>query len=153
MSAKPEDKDPKKKMPFSVKFAILCMIVTAALFYSTTILALGCLVPTFVAALVDRNPQKTAWITVGAMNLAGTVPAIFMLWQNGGRQLDQALSVLLHAGTLIMAYGAAGIGWVLYYNITPLVSSVMLMRNEKRLKDIEKRQKDLIRKWGEGVAG
>jgi len=150
-AAKTEEKTEKRKIPFSVKFAILCLIVIAALFYPTTVLVMGCMVPTYVAALTDRNPQKTAWITVGAMNLAGTVPAVVMLWQSGQR-LDHALAELLQTMTLIVAYGAAGIGWILYYNITPFVSSMMLLRNEKRLKDIEKRQKDLIRKWGEGVS-
>lgn len=140
------------KMPFSVKFAIFCIIVTAVIFFPTTVLFCGCMVPTFVAALVDNHPQKTAWITVGCMNFAGTVPAWFMLWENG-QQIDHAFNLLLQASTLIIAYGAAGVGWLIYLNITPFVAGIMVMRNEKRLKDIEKRQKELIRKWGGEVSG
>lgn len=140
------------KMPLSVKFAIFCLMVTAGIFFPSTLLLCGCMIPTFVAALVDNNPQRTAWITVGCMNFAGTVPAWFTLWENGQR-LDKAFELLMQAGTLIVAYGAAGAGWLIYLNVTPFVAGLLAMKGEKRLKDIEKRQKELIRKWGREVTG
>jgi hypothetical protein len=142
----------RKKTPFSVKFAIFTLMVTACVFFPTTVLFCGCLIPTFVAALVDPYPQKTTWITVGCMNFAGTVPAWFSLWDSG-QTLMGALELLMQPRTLLMAYGGAGIGWIIYYNVTPFVARLIVMKNEKRLKDIEKRQKDLVRKWGDGVSG
>ncbi len=144
------EKPVKRKVPFSVKFAIFCVLVTAALFFPTTVLFCGCMVPTFVAVIVDPHPAKTAWITVGCMNFAGTIPAWFMLWSNGQR-IDEAFMLLTQASTLILAYGGAAVGWVIYNNVTPLVGGLMVARNEKRLKDIEKRQKELTRKWGDDV--
>lgn len=146
------DEQKKNKLPLSVKFAILCVIGMAALFFPTTVLFVGCMVPTFVAAIVDNNQQKTAWLTVGCMNFAGVVPAWFLLWERG-HHLDQSFNLLLQSSTLIVAYGAAGIGWILYYNITPFVAGILIMRSEKRLKDIDKRQKDLISKWGQEITG
>lgn len=142
----------RKKTPFSVKFAIFSLMVTACVFFPTTVLFCGCLIPTFVAALVDPHPQKTTWITVGCMNFAGSVPAWFSLWEMG-QHLGDALQLLMQPRTLIMAYGGAAIGWVIYYNVTPFVAKLMVMKNERRVKDIDKRQKDLIRKWGQEVSG
>ena len=142
----------KSKLPLSVKFALICVLATALIFFPTTILFIGCMVPTFVATIVDNHQQKTAWLTVGCMNFAGTVPAWFLLWEKGHR-LDQSFDLLLQSSTLIVAYGAAGVGWILYYNITPFIAGILALRAEKRLKDIDKRQKGLIAKWGQGVTG
>lgn len=142
----------KSKLPLSVKFALFCIVVMAGVFFPTTVLFCGCMIPTLVAAVVDTNPQKTAWITVGCMNFAGTVPAWFLLWEKGQR-IDHAFEILLQSSTYLVAYGAAGVGWIIYHNITPFVAGILVLRNEKRLKDIEKRQKDLISKWGQEVTG
>ncbi|MBI3441793.1 MAG: hypothetical protein HY052_08365, partial [Proteobacteria bacterium] len=77
------DPPEQHKTPFSVRFAIFMLLVTAVLFLPTTILFSVCLIPTLVAAIVDTQRPKTAWLTVGAMNLAGTVPSWFMLWDTG----------------------------------------------------------------------
>lgn len=142
----------KSRLPLSVKFALICVILMAGVFFPTTLIFFGCMVPTLVALLVDPQPQKTAWITVGCMNFAGTVPAWFILWENGQR-MDKALDILLQSSTLIIAYGAAALGWIIYHNVTPFVAGIMVMRTEKRLKDIEKRQKELTAKWGTDVSG
>ncbi len=147
-----EQQEIKRKTPFSVKFAIFMLMVTAGVFFPTTVLFCGCLIPTLVAALVDPYPQKTTWITVGCMNFAGAVPAWFSLWETG-QKLTDALQLLMQPRTYIMAYGGAALGWVIYHNVTPFVARLMVMRHEKRLKDIDKRQRDLIRKWGQEVAG
>lgn len=147
-----ENGESRKKMPLSLRFAIFVLMVTAVIFFQTTILFCGCLIPSFVAALIDNHRHKTLWITVGCMNFAGTVPAWFTLWEMGHRVAD-AFYLLSQPKTLATAYAGAAIGWVLYYNITPFVARLMVLKSEKRLKDIEKRQKDMVRKWGPEVAG
>lgn len=144
--------DNSRKMPLSLRFAIFVLMVTSVIFFQTTILFCGCLIPSFVAALVDSHKERTLWITVGCMNFAGTVPAWFTLWEMGHR-ISDAFFLLSQPKTLAMAYTGAAIGWVLYYNITPFVARLMVLKSEKRLKDIEKRQKDLVRKWGTEVTG
>lgn len=144
-------KPKKKKMPFAAKFSIFLILTIMLVFFPSTVLFCGCMIPTFVAGLIDNQPQKTAWITVGAMNFAGTVPAWFTLWDTG-HTLANALLLIMQPKILVIAYGGAGIGWFLYYNITPLVAAGIAMRSEKRLKDIDKRQKELVRRWGQAVA-
>ena len=149
--AEDERQQEKAKMPWRVRFALFSLIVAAAVFFSTTILLCGCLIPSVVAAIVDNHRQKTAWITIGCMNFVGTVPAWFALWEMG-HHVENALALLSQPRTLIMAYGAAGVGWIIYLNITPFVARLLAIRSERRLKDIDRRQKDLVRKWGQEVA-
>ena len=75
MTDKPEESEAGtagEKTPFSVRFAIFMALVSALVFLPTTIIFTVCMIPTLVAAIVDNHPQKTAWLTVGAMNMAGT---------------------------------------------------------------------------------
>lgn len=147
-----QDKKPKKvPMPLSVKFAIFSVMVSAAVFFPTTVIFITCMLPTLVAAIVDREPQRTMWITIGGPNLAGTIPAWFTLWSTG-HNLDNAISILAIPSTLLTALGGAGIGWVIYQNVTPFVAAMMVRKNEKRLKDIDKRQRELMKRWGDDIA-
>lgn len=146
-----EEKRKKAPLPLSVKFAIFSVMVAAAVFFPSTVVFGACMLPTFVAAFVDREPQRTMWITIGGPNLAGTVPAWFDLWSTG-HNIDNALSVLGSPMTLFTAMGGAGVGWVIYQNVTPFVAAIMMRKNEKRLKDIDKRQRDLMKRWGDDIA-
>jgi len=150
--AEAQEEAKKQKLPLSVKFALFIITVISVYFFPSTVLFCACMVPTFVAAIVDNHAQRTAWLTVGCMNFAGTVPAWFHLWEKGQR-IDHAFDLMFQGGTLLVAYGAAAVGWILYHNITPFVAGIIVMRTEKRLKDIEKRQKELIAKWGQDVTG
>lgn len=141
-----------KKTPFSVRVSIFCLLVVAVIFFPMTVLFCGCMLPSFVAAIVDRHAQKTAGITIGALNLAGTVPAWLELVRLGGG-IEHSIALLLQPRTLLMAYAAAILGWALYFYIPPLVSGMMVRKAEKRLKDIEKRQAELTRKFGVAVTG
>ena len=143
--------DGKKKLPFSLKLAIFLLLLSAMVFLSSTLVVLVCMAPTVVASIVDKNPQRTLWLTIGALNLAGTLPAWFRLWELGGSIADMT-QVLLDPSLLLVAYGGAGAGWAIHINVTPLVAALMNRRNEVVLRDVEKRQNELLRKWGADVA-
>jgi hypothetical protein len=136
--------------PFSVKFAYICLIIIAAIFFPLTVLFCACMLPAFVAALVDGHVQKTAGVTVGAMNLAGTLPAILSLMNHGGT-IGASISLLLDPTTLMYAYGAAMAGWWFYAQVPKIVSGMLVRRAEKRVRQIDVRHQELVRKWGEKV--
>ncbi len=138
------------KAPFSLRFAIFMVFVSALVFLPTTIIFFVCMIPTMVAAIVDSNPRKTAWLTIGAMNMAGTVPVWFSLL-DVGHTIPAAFQLVLDPKMLIISYGGAAIGWGLYNYVTPFVAAIVQSKNERRLRDIDKRQRALVRKWGEGV--
>ncbi|MCK4944895.1 MAG: hypothetical protein KAS59_01365 [Alphaproteobacteria bacterium] len=155
MAKKDKKSEIKKKlktsrMPFSVRFAFFMLPVAALVFLPSTIVFSVCMIPTLVAAIVDNHQQKTAWLTVGAMNLAGTVPIWFSLWDTG-HTVPVAFQLVSTPGTIFLSYGGAVIGWIIYYNVTPFVAAIVLGKNEARYKAVERRQKELIKKWGEDV--
>lgn len=141
----------KRKAVWSVRISIFLLLVCALIFASSTLVFAVCMLPTLVAAVIDKSPQKTLWLTIGSVNLAGTVPAWFALWEQGG-SVSAAMMILSNPATLLIAFGAAAAGWVIHMNVTPLVAALIIRRNESRVKDIEKRQKELIRKWGDDIA-
>jgi len=163
---KPEDKkaDEKKagsggaKTPFAVRFAIFMVFVSAVIFLPTTIVVCVCMIPTLVASIIDNHARKTMWLTVGAMNMAGTVPVWFSLMDAGqfsmldpGRAIPAAFQLIVQPMNIIVSYGGAAVGWGVYNYVTPLVAAVVQSKNERRLRDIDRRQKTLIKKWGDGV--
>lgn len=151
--AKPA-KAAKVKKPSNVtwhaRIAIFLLMCCSLVFASAAMVFFICMLPTLVAMLVDRQPQKTLWLTVGSINLAGTIPAWFALWEAGGN-INASMNVVSNPSVLITAYGAAAAGWIIHLNVTPLVAAFVVRRNESRLKDIDKRQRELIRKWGEDI--
>jgi hypothetical protein len=141
----------KARLPFSVRFAIFILLVTAVVLLPFTIVFSVCMIPTFVAAIVDTHKNKTAWFTVGVMNLAGTIPSLFSLWYAGFTVMS-AFQLIIQPMTIIISFGAASAGWLIYHKVPLFVSQVLFRKNEKRLKEIEKRQKELVKKWGDEVA-
>jgi hypothetical protein len=146
----PESK--KSKLSGTLATALFCLAVLGVMYFPLTVLFCGCMLPAFVAALVDNKPDRTAGVTVGTMNLAGTVPAWLELFSRGG-QVEDAVAMLLMPQTLLVAYVAAAIGWMFYLQVPVLVSGVMVKRNQRRLVEIDRRQQELVRKWGTRIAG
>lgn len=146
------------KTSFTVRFAIFMVFVTAVVFLPTTIVVSICMIPTLVAAIIDSHARKTMWLTVGAMNMAGTVPVWFSLIDVGQfsmldpwRAIPAAFQLIVQPINIIVSYGGALIGTIIYYRITPLIAGIVQNKNERRLRDIDKRQKALVKKWGDAV--
>ena len=138
------------KMSFAMRFLLLMLFILAFIFLPTTIVFSVCMVPTLVAAIIDSNVRKTAWLTVGAMNMAGTVPVWFSLL-DAGHTIPAAFQLISQPSTFLLPLGGTAIGWLIYNKVTVFVAAIVQKKNEGRLKDIDKRQQILIRKWGEGV--
>jgi hypothetical protein len=50
-------------------------------------------------------------------------------------------------------YGAAAIGWVLYFCVPPLVGMVIEVKVDETRRRLAARAKALVEEWGEGVTG
>ncbi len=140
----------KRSRSVSVRFAIFAALVAGVVFLPVTLIFFVCMIPTMVAGIVDQYPIKTAWLTIGAMNMAGTVPVLCKLL-DAGRTLPAASQLIFNPNMLLIAYSGALVGWLIYNKVTPLVAIVVQNRNKRRLEDITKRQEELVRKWGEKV--
>src|SRR3546814_16068478 len=88
--------------------------------------------PTWVAYITDRSRDKHLAITVGMLNLAGTLPAIIDLWSRGQ---SHATAMLLIGDVFVwaLAYGAAFAGWGLFAGMPTLVGSFYRMTTEARI--------------------
>lgn len=128
------------------------LLVPATVFMlpMTVVFCLG-MVPTVVAYVADRSPDKTAPVTVGAMNICGVLPfAIEFVDRSQG--LDRLGEVLGTPATWLVMYGAAGIGWALYFAIPTLVSNFEVMRGQGRIDSLERKNRRLEEEWGGAVA-
>lgn len=138
-----------KKPPNRKKYYLwlLGCATLAIVFLPTTIVLAFGLIPTLVAILIDRSKERTAGMTVGMMNFAGCMPFLMELWSGEGT-LQDAYDILLDPTTLLMVYGGAAVGWVIYFNVPPIVSMYLVRRYENRVREIKRRMDMLEEIWG-----
>lgn len=144
----------KKKKKIGAKAQLLGVVGVFAgiVFMPTTIVLLMGMLPTVVAAVIDRTGKGTKALTVGAMNLAGCTPFLIDLWTKS-HTAEMAVTIITDPRTMIVIYSAAGIGYLINWAMTGIVGTVMVQRGGIRLKDIKKRQEALIERWGREVTG
>jgi len=115
-----------------------------------TLLFFGML-PTMVAAMVDRGPHRYAWLTVGGLNFAGVAPYLFEVWKQG-HTLDAAFTQLTNVLALLVIFGAASFGWVVYMMMPPVVGAFLQVAAQRRVAVLRANQKKLVEQWGPDVA-
>ena len=130
--------------------AILGMTLLAAAELPLSILLLAGLVPTMVAALVDRYRARYLTRAVGFMNLAGLSPLVVQLWSHGLTMLGLA-DILSRPVNWLIMYGAAGIGWVLFLGMPSLARIFVDIRADQLQDDLKARAARLVQEWGEEV--
>lgn len=132
-------------------FLVMGIILGVVFLPSTFLLMVG-MVPTPVAAFVDRTRASSKVITVGSMNLAGCSPFLFDLWIQG-HDFDTSMKIALNPQAIVVMYAAAGVGYLLDWAMTGLVSGVMVKRGEARARVIREEQAKLVERWGRKVTG
>ncbi len=129
---------------------LLIILVLAAVLMPSAILLAVLMVPSLVVYVIDRNPHRYFTVTISLPNFCGALPALMELWQRG-QTFDGAFSAIADPWNMMIAYGAAGLGWVLYLGTPIFVSSYLNISTEGKIKSIRRYQDDLIEAWGEGV--
>ena len=142
----------KKKVGLQAQIMLIGAFITAVVFSAMSILLFVGMIPTIVAALVDRSKYRLRTWTVGAMNFAGCAPFMLEVWRKGAT-IENALSYISQPRTIVVMFAAAAMGYVIDWAITNLVSSFMVQRGKSRQKEIEKQQKELIQRWGVEITG
>lgn len=130
---------------------ILAAIVAVAIVATPTALvfAIG-LLPTIVALLIDRDPGRYGAIAVGSLNFCGVFPSAIDLWQHG-HTVQQALDTIANPYDLAIMFGAAGVGWLLYFGLPPLIGALLVQKHEAEIRRIEGRQAALEEEWGPDI--
>ena len=129
--------------------AVSALPLLGILFPTCVVMGVAML-PTFSAYLFDRSRDKFLALTVGMLNFCGSLPAVAELWARG-HSLPSAVQTLGEPMTWLLAYGAAGIGWLIHLGMPPIVSSYYAHASETRLRDLRIKQKELAEIWGEEV--
>lgn len=131
-------------------FALILLFPFAAVLLPTTLLFFVMMAPTWVAYITDRSREKKLAITVGMLNLTGTLPAIIELWSRGQNH-QTAMNLIGDVFVWVVAYGAAFAGWMIFAFMPTVVGSYYRMTTDNRIKALVKQQKALIAEWGHAV--
>jgi hypothetical protein len=138
---------------FSGGRLIIAAIVAAALAVTALplcVLFAAGMLPSAVAAMVDRHRLRYLTASVALLNLAGMVVPVFALLKLQ-MTVAGALHVLSDQRNWLIMYSAAGIGWILY-SAMPVIARVMVdfqaQRDEHRL---VRRVAQLVAEWGSGL--
>lgn len=142
----------KRNRGWQFQVLLIMGVICAILFLPTTIMLFLAMLPTIVAAVIDRTGRGTKAMTVGAMNLAGTMPFVIDLWLREN-DFAHALQIITDPRTIIVIYSAAGVGYMIDWALSGIVSNMMLRKMERRKKEIEEEQQALIQRWGREVTG
>ena len=130
---------------------LLSLPLAALVLPSLMILVIG-MVPTFVAFIADRTRERYLTITVGLPNACGCLPALVSLWAMG-QSFSNAQIVLTDPFGWAVAFGAAGLGWLVYLSAPPVAAVYYASSARMREQTLKRLQKSLIETWGEEVAG
>jgi hypothetical protein len=128
----------------------LLLPVAIVLFPSFVVLA-AAMVPTVVAWLVDPGNRRYLVATVGSLNFSGSLYFLVRLWSDN-HDLAHALAVLHDAMGWLVAYGAAAIGYGVYYIMPTLSAGFVRLRAEAQLARLEREMRAVVDEWGEEVS-
>jgi len=142
----------KRRISKSAKItlAISCLPLVVLMFPTFIVLVAGML-PTMVAAFVERNREKHLAFTVGLMNLCGTLPGVISVWEQGQNE-QAAFNVLHDVFTWFAAYAAAAVGWGVYLSMTYVMSSYYTISGKAKIQTLRQAQRKLVDEWGDEVA-
>lgn len=132
---------------------LIAVIGGGAVFILPSVMILGIgMTPTLAAMITDRRKEKYATLCVGCMNFTGVLPFMIELWTND-HSYDNAFRLIGEPFTWLVMFGAAAIGWAIYF-VTPGIAGMFIgMRADQRIQRLRRRQRDLVEEWGPGVAG
>lgn len=142
----------KKALDWKGQILFIFILLAALAALPTTVMLFFGMLPTAVAAFIDRTAEKTRVLTVGAMNLAGCAPFVLQLWTSA-HTMESAVMIITDPRTIIVMYCAAGIGYMIDWTVSGLVAAFMVSRAVSRREQIVKRQGEMAERWGREVTG
>ncbi len=126
---------------------VMLMIVSLP---SVIIVGVGML-PTIVAALIDRTEKRYASFCVGGMNLSGVFPYLLTIWTDD-HSVGAAGRIVTDVFSLGVMFSSAGFGWLLFIAIPPVISAFLNVIAESRMKTLITNQKNILEEWGDDIA-
>lgn len=141
----------RKRGRSNLTWILLVLTFMAVIAAPTMIILFFGMLPTLVASIIDRTKQKSATFSVGAINFIGVFPYVINLWTDFN-SVDRALSVVGDIFSLLVMYSAAAFGWLLFLALPSVISSFVIVMQQRKVALLRGEQKDLIEEWGAEVA-
>ena len=151
---KKKSKEDKNKPGWSLQHVALVSIflLLTILFLPTAIFLMIGMLPTIIAVITDRTSGRNKSFVIGSLNFAGCFPYLLGIWVNHD-VADLSLEYLSKPETIVFIYGAAAIGYMIYWFVTLIVSTILIQRSKIRLKKIDEEKLALEKRWGMKVNG
>lgn len=134
----------------AVIWSLLILVLLIVVALPTVLFLTFAMLPAVCALIVDRTDEKSATFCVGGLNFCGVFPYLMELWF-GDHSLDQAIRLLTDVFVLAVMYGGAGMGWMLYLSLPPVIASFIQVMSQRRLQQLRKTQQEIVEEWGEEV--
>ena len=131
-------------------FTVIVALLLPWILPSMIVVLVG-MVPSIVALVVDRSPRKYGTLTIAALNFAGVLPYLVKLWAKS-QNLENALNIVVDVFALMVMYGAAGFGWMIFLTIPTSVASIFMVISQRRIAVLRENQRKILEEWGESVA-
>lgn len=110
------------------------------------VLAVGGMLPSLAALLVDRSQGRVTTLAVTGMNFAGVFPFLLRAWMSG---TSHTIPISVR-GAVIM-YLSAACGWIVATALPSLVEKTQKTAADYRIKTLRERQRRLLEEWGPEV--
>jgi len=147
----PNQDDRRKRGRSNLTWILLVLTFLVVLAGPTVVLLLLGMLPTLVALIIDRTKQKSNSLCVGSINFIGVFPYIMGLW-GGINDFNAAFTIVGDIFNLLVMYSAAAFGWFLFLTMPSIISSFVLVLQQRKVAQLRGEQKDLIDEWGAEVA-
>lgn len=147
----PRPQTPRQRKATATLWAGLIAVLLIAISLPTVMVLFFGMMPTLVALIIDRTQQKYASICVGAMNFCGVFPYLMKLW-TGTHSVNAAADTLTNVFALVVMYGTAGFGWMIFSGVPPVVHAFLAVVDQRRVATLRASQRKIIEEWGEAVA-
>lgn len=141
-----------KRAAWLFQIVIVLGVLTAILFSAEAIILAVGMIPTLVAVIVDRSEHKVRSLTIGMLNFAGCMPFMIEVFAKGN-DIQAALSYVTQPRTIVVIYFAAGMGYMINWMMAGLMSSILIQKTKRRVKEIEGLKAELVDRWGQEVTG
>jgi len=134
-----------------IVWILLCLVALLVISLPTVLLLLFGMLPTIVAWVIDRSKQKYATFCVCGMNFSGVFPFMSDIWFKD-HSTDAAVRILTNVFDLMVIYGAAAFGWMVYVAVPPVITQFISAMLQKRVATLRDQQQKIVEEWGEGVS-
>ncbi len=129
---------------------VLGLVTMAIISMPTVLLIFFGLMPSIVAMVIDRTEGRYATFCVLGMNLSGLFPYLTDVWFQV-HTTDMAIRIMTNVFNLLIIYGSAGFGWMLYMALPPVITTFLSAMSQRRVAVLREKQAQIIEEWGESV--